>query len=128
MTAKPGSALELAIGLPLDVVANKLMRIEADLRLLNMKASGFANDDNRRLTALIEARVEAIFAALDSIRSLTSDIEADIQPRSSAVPGTPTKVDLSPIETRPAMGDIPSSPDVVYSEYASRKPAPDRDD
>jgi hypothetical protein len=128
MTENSDSALELAIGLPLDVVANKLMRIEADLRLLNMKALDFANDDNRRLTALIEVRLEAIFTALDSIRSLTSDIEADIQPRSSTVSAAPSKVDPSPIETHPAMGDIRLSPDVVYSQYASRKPAPDRDD
>jgi hypothetical protein len=128
MTEKSASTLELAIGLPLDVVANKLMRIEADLRLLNMKALVFANDDNRRPTALIEARIEAIFAALDSIRGLASDIEADVQPRSMDVSGIPAEADPSPTESRPAMGDIPSSPDVVYSEYASRKPAPDRDD
>src|ERR1700676_1518383 len=84
MTEKSDSALELAIGLPLDVVANKLMRIEADLRLLNMKALVFANDHDGRLTGLIEARVEAIFVALDTIRSLVSDIEADIQPHSQS--------------------------------------------
>jgi hypothetical protein len=128
MTEKSASTLELAIGLPLDVVANKLMRIEADLRLLNMKALTFANDDDRRHTALIEARVEAIFAALDSIRSLTSDIEADIQPRSLDEAGALPEVDPSPIETHPAIDDIPLPSDVVYSEHASRKPAPDRDD
>jgi hypothetical protein len=128
MTEKSASTRELAVGLPLDVIANKLMRIEADLRLLNMKALVLANDHDRRLTGLIEARLEAIFAALDSIRSLASDIEVDIQPRSSAVSGTPTKVDPSLIETPPAMGDIHLSPDVVYSGYASRKPEPDRDD
>jgi len=128
MTEKSDSALELAIGLPLDVVANKLMRIEADLRLLNMKALVFANDHKGRLTGPIEARVEAIFAALDSIRSLTSDIEADIQQRSTDISGIPAEVDPSPIETNPAMGDIHLSPDVVYSGYANRKPEPDRDD
>jgi len=35
--------LEMAIVLPLAVVAHQLMRIEADLRLLNMKALDFAN-------------------------------------------------------------------------------------
>jgi hypothetical protein len=128
MTEKSDSALELAIGLPLDVIAGKLMRIEADLRLLNMKALVFANGDNRRLTGLIEARVEAIFAGLDSIKSLASDIEADIQPRSMEVAGAPREVDPSLNETHPAMGDIHLPPDVVYSEYANRKPAPDRDD
>jgi hypothetical protein len=128
MTEKSDSALELAIGLPLGVVADKLMRIEADLRLLDMKALTFANANNGRLTGLIEARLEAIFAALDSIRSLASDIEADIQPRSTDVSGIPAEVDSSPTESHPAMGDIPSSPDVVYSKYASHKPEPDRDD
>ena len=124
MTEKSDSALELAIGLPLDVVANKLMRIEADLRLLNMKALGFASDHNRRLAGLIEARVEASFAALDSIRSLAADMEADIQPRSLDVSGTAAEVDPDPsrIETHGEVGDIHLSPDVIYSRYASRKP------
>jgi len=72
----------MAIILPLGVIANQLMKIEAQLRLLNMKALKFAAErDSGRLTGLIEDRLEHINAALDSIRGLVSDIEADIQPR-----------------------------------------------
>lgn len=71
------------MGLPLDVVANRLRRIEADLRLLNMKTGAFAIDgDNTRLGAMIEARIETIYEALDSIRALVSDISANRKPRS----------------------------------------------
>jgi hypothetical protein len=83
MTEKSASNLELAMGLPLDVVANRLRRIEADLRLLNMKTEVIANDgDNARLGTMIEARIETIYEALDSIRSLVSDISSNRKPRS----------------------------------------------
>jgi hypothetical protein len=85
MMQKCAANLELAIGLPLGVVADKLMRIETELRALNMKALVFVNE---RVTGLIEARIETIYKTLDSIESLASDIAADIQPRSSAAPGT----------------------------------------
>jgi len=92
MTQKSAANLELAIGLPLGVVADKLVRIETELRALNMKALNFANDrDNERVPGLIEARIETIYKALDSIESLASDIAADIQPRSSAAPGSASK-------------------------------------
>jgi hypothetical protein len=82
VTEKSASNPELAMGLPLDVVANRLRRIEADLRLLNMK-TGVANDgDNARLDAMIEVRIETIYEALDSIRSLVSDIGSNRKPRS----------------------------------------------
>jgi hypothetical protein len=87
MIQKSPSNLELAIGLPLGVVADKLMRIETELRALNMKALVFANDrDRARVTAQIEAQIEAIYKALDSIESLASDIAANIQARSSDTP------------------------------------------
>jgi len=71
------------MGLPLDVVADRLRRIEADLRLLNVKAGIIANDgDNARLGAMIEVRIETIYEALDSIRTLVSDIGSNRKPRS----------------------------------------------
>lgn len=80
MTEASATNLEMTIILPLGVVVNQLMRIEADLRLLNMKALDFAKErKNTDLTGLIETRLETINEALDSIRSLVSDIEADIQ-------------------------------------------------
>lgn len=91
MTQAFSANLEIAIVLPLGVVANQLLRIEADLRLLNMKALALAKErENGRLTGLIEAKLENITEALDSIRGLVSDIEADIRPRSSDVTGTLT--------------------------------------
>jgi hypothetical protein len=82
MTGTSAANLEMAIVLPLGVVANQLMRIEADLRLLNMKALDFAKErESGRHAGLIEARLENINEALDSIRSLLSDIAADIRPK-----------------------------------------------
>jgi len=72
--------------LPLGVVANQLMKIEADLRHLNMKALNFVEEHgSARHTGLIQARLENIHEALDSIRGLVADIEADIHPRSAAI-------------------------------------------
>ena len=88
MTEASSANLELAMLLPLGVVANQLMRIEAELRLLNMKALKVAKArENPRLSALIEARLDKINDVLDSIRNLVSDIEADIHPR----PVNPTR-------------------------------------
>ncbi len=72
---------EVSIILPLGVVANQLMRIEAELRLLNMKALNAGERASGRLAGQIDERIDNINAVLDSIRSLMSDIEADIHPR-----------------------------------------------
>jgi len=89
MTEIPSTNLEMAIVLPLGVIANQLMRIEADLRLLNMKAVELARErETGRHTGLIEARLERINEALDAIRTLVSDIDADIQPKSRVPPAT----------------------------------------
>ncbi len=114
MTGGSSANVEVAFVLPLGVVANQLMRIEAQLRLLNMKTLDFATErDQGRLIGLIETRLEQINEALDSISGLVSDIEADIHPK----PETPSPVD-----------DAQSSPDVVYRAYSNRKPTPDQDD
>jgi hypothetical protein len=77
-------SLEMAIALPLGVAAHQLMRIEADLRQLNMKALDFARErENAAHTGLIEARLEKINEALDSIRVLVSSIAADLHPQQS---------------------------------------------
>jgi hypothetical protein len=84
MKEPPPGNLELAIALPLGVVGSQLMRIEADLRLLNMKAWDFARDrENAPPTRHIEARLEQINQALDSISILVSDIAADLHPQHS---------------------------------------------
>jgi|HubBroStandDraft_5_1064220.scaffolds.fasta_scaffold727134_1 hypothetical protein len=103
MSNASSANLEMTIVLPLGVVANQLMKIEADLRLLNMKALDFVNEDGGgRHTAPIEARLENINEALDSIRRLVSDMESDIHPWSADMARASAK------------------------EY--RKSAPDRDD
>jgi hypothetical protein len=128
MTEATSANLEMAIVLPLGVVANQLRRIEADLRLLNMKVVDFAEERaNGRRTRLIEA-LEDINEALDAIRGLVSDIEADIQPSSKDVTGTSTRQHTSQIGTHLPVDDTSSFPDVVHSAFSNRKPHPDEDD
>ena len=101
MTEAPSENLDMTIVLPLGVVANQLLKIEAELRLLGMKALDFANErDNAVLAGRIEARLDNINEALDSIRNLVSVVEERVRQ---------------------------SSPDAVYW-HANRKPPPDRDD
>ena len=50
MTEPSPANLELAIALPLGVVANQLTRIEADLRFLSMKASAYSERARKRPT------------------------------------------------------------------------------
>ncbi|MGO9513873.1 MAG: hypothetical protein ACLP2F_09565 [Steroidobacteraceae bacterium] len=96
----------MTILLPLGVIANQLMKIEADLRLLNMKVFDLSKKrENGRLAGLIEARLEHIGEVLDSIRGLVSDIEADIHPRSADVTRTSTKENPSEIGTPPDRDD-----------------------
>jgi hypothetical protein len=74
MTEESRASFEMTIILPLDVLADKLARIEADLRRLNMRVSDFAHrSDNAELLALIDARRENLYETLDSIKALLSD-------------------------------------------------------
>jgi hypothetical protein len=76
--------MEMALVLPLGVAAHQLMKIEADLRQLNMKALDFARErENTPHTGLIEGRLEKINETIDSIRVLVSDIAADLHPQHS---------------------------------------------
>jgi hypothetical protein len=89
--------------LPLGAVANQLMRIEADLRFLNMKALTHAREHEKTGAAgQIAARLDKINEALERIRGLVSDIEADVQPRPArpigAPPGAPAS--LKPFPSR----------------------------
>jgi hypothetical protein len=75
---------ELAIVLPLGVIANQLMKLEADLRFLNAKTARYASEPaDGVLAAQVASRIEKINEALEVIRTLVSDIAADIQPRSA---------------------------------------------
>jgi hypothetical protein len=98
--------LEMTIVLPLGVIANQLIRIEADLRLLNMKALILAAEaDNEHPAGRVEAALANINQTLDSIRGLVTGVEGHIQPGSTVVNTTR------------------SSPDAVY-----QKPHPEQDD
>jgi hypothetical protein len=80
MTEPSLANLELAIELPLGVVANQLTRIEADLRFLSMKASAYVNErENGELAAKASSGLERINEALDLIRGLVAELEANIQ-------------------------------------------------
>jgi hypothetical protein len=82
MTETSSANVELAIVLPLGVVANQLMRIEADLRSLHMKAWAYAMEREHEPDPKIAARLDKINEALDLIRGLTADMAADLKPRS----------------------------------------------
>ena len=98
MTEATSADFEMSINLPLGVLANQLMKIEADLRLLNMKALRCARErENQRLTGGIEARLVNINETLESIRDLVSDIEDCLQPRPVGEP--PGKKDASPVDS-----------------------------
>jgi hypothetical protein len=98
--------LEMTIVLPLGVIANQLIRIEADLRLLNMKALVLApGPDSERPTERVGVTLGIINESLGSIRSLVSGIEDHIH------------------SGPPNVGATRSSPDAVY-----RKAYPERDD
>ena len=80
MTEPSLANLELAIALPLGVVVNQLTRIEADLRFLSMKASAYVNErENGELAAKASSGLERINEALDLIRGLVAELEANIQ-------------------------------------------------
>jgi hypothetical protein len=72
------ASFELAVLLPLGVLANQLMKVESELRFLNAKISRFGQE---RGTARGEAaaKLEAMKEAIDAIRRLIANIQADIQ-------------------------------------------------
>jgi hypothetical protein len=86
--------VELSIVLPLGVVANQLMKVEADLRFLNAKTSAYAS---RRLggetAGQVAARLEKINEALEVIRGLVADIETDTQPRPAGTKSLKARAD-----------------------------------
>jgi hypothetical protein len=105
MTNSSAATVELAIMLPLGVVANQLKRIETDLRFLNMKALGYAEERvSGTVGAQISVRLEQINEALDLIRGLAADFGADVLPKSASAVAAPLK------------------------DQTSRKPLPERDD
>jgi hypothetical protein len=100
MTEASSANLEISINLPLGVLANQLMRIEADLRLLNMKALRCGRErENQRLTGAIGARLDNINATLESIRDLVSDIEDCLQQKAGDVDEPQSNKDTSQVDS-----------------------------
>jgi len=80
MTEAFSGNVEMAIVLPLSVVSNQLIKIESELRHLNMKASHVARArDNGQHAQSISARLDSINASLDSIRELVAEFGADMR-------------------------------------------------
>ena len=73
---------ELSFVLPLGVIANQLLKVEADLRFLNAKTSIYSNEEtDGAMAGQVAAQLEKINETLEVIRGLVSDIEEDIHPR-----------------------------------------------
>jgi hypothetical protein len=79
------TSIELALALPLGVVANQLSKVESDLRFLSARALAETEGrDSPGLTAQIAARLEQISEILDGIRTLIADMERSLQPKSTS--------------------------------------------
>jgi hypothetical protein len=90
MRASLTGDVDMAIVLPLDVVANKLKRLEEELRQLNRKALTFDQQrESGELKDLIEPRLERIRDTIRSIRSSLLDLSTDIEPTRDDISGTP---------------------------------------
>lgn len=75
---------ELSIVLPLGVIVNQLLKVEADLRFLDARTAAYASERlSGAMVGQAAARLEKIHEALEVIRGLVLDIETDIQPRSA---------------------------------------------
>ena len=82
MSEASPATLELSLVLPLGVIANQLLKVEADLRFLNARTSAYADVRlDSAVAGQLAARLEKIHEALDAIRSLLADVETDIQPK-----------------------------------------------
>src|SRR5712672_3378375 len=104
MTKASSTNWEIAIDLPLGVVASQLARIEEQLRLLNLKAADLVKErDGGRRNGAISVRLENINRALDSIRTFMSDLE--------------TEIDATRLTS-----------DAVFVTASGGKPRPERDD
>jgi hypothetical protein len=127
MRASLPTDVDMAIVLPLDVVANKLKRIEEELRQLHMKALSCDRErESGDLKDQIEPRLERIRDTIGSIRSSLADLGSDIEPTRDAIPGAP------PDQPHAIERYFVEEDTEIRFERESfntpRKPAPDRDD
>ena len=129
MTEASRPEWEMAIVLPLGAVANQLQRIEAQLRLLNMKALDFARErENHALRGLIEGRLEQIGETLESVTTLVSDIGADLLPSRAKVTRLSVDEETESASTHPRRVDARPARDEGRSSHPAQKPYPGRDD
>lgn len=83
MSGASRANFELSIVLPLGVIANQLMKVEADLRFLNAKISAYSSEfPGGAMAGQAAAGLEKINESLETIRAVVAEFEADIQPRS----------------------------------------------
>jgi hypothetical protein len=129
MTQESPADWEFSIVLPLGAIATQLQKIEAQLRLLNIKAVNLAGGrDGHPIQAIVEGRLEQIGETLHSVASLVSDIQADVSPRWAKV--THLTVDEENLDA-PAdrkRDDRRPSRDAGRSNGSGRKPYPEQDD
>jgi len=117
MTKKLSADVEMAILLPLDVLADKLKRIEEELRHLNLKVLNLATDrECGDLLDSIQRRAELMDETLHSIRSLVSELATrnDI-PRASP-------------DRYSGDGDADAVLEPGSSDHTPHKPPPEMDD
>jgi hypothetical protein len=117
MTKKLSVNVEMAILLPLDVLANKLNRIDEELRRLNLMVLNIELERERGdLTDSIQERVELMHETLDSIRALVS--------------GLPARYDIPRTSAGRYANDGDAEPllEPDSSEYTPRKRPPEVDD
>jgi hypothetical protein len=127
MRASLAGDVDMAIVLPLDVVANKLKRLEEELRQLNRKALTFDQErESGDLKDLIEPRLERIRDTIGSIRSSLLDLSTDIEPMRDDISGTP------PDQPHAIEGYFTEEDTETRFERKNsntpRKPKPDRED
>ncbi len=129
MTPESSAEWEMAIVLPLGVVANQLRRIETQLRLVNMKALELSRErESRALRALVESRLDGIHDALGSISGLVADIEADLEPKATASVRAIVKDEVLPARAPIPIDDHLSPPDGAGPGHPGRRSSSERDD
>ena len=129
MTQESSADWEFSIVLPLGAVANQLQKIEAQLRLLNMKALNFARErEGHALRVVAVDRLEQISDTLDSVASLVSDIQADISPSRTNVSRLTPDEESPSSSTAREFDEAHAPPTSGRSAGSARKPSLDRDD
>jgi hypothetical protein len=127
MRASLAGDVDMAIVLPLDVLANKLKRLEEELRQLNRKALTFDQErESGELKELIEPRLERIRGTIRSIRSCLLDLSTDIEPTRDDISATPP--DQSHAIARNFTEEDTETRFERQNSISPRKPQPDRED